>query len=143
MIYCNHYCKKKKPTDIKMKNIFFIISLLFVFAACFFSCTKDKGKLPFTSTNLCDSLQVKFSASINPIIQAKCVNQTCHMSGGTGGDFTTYNGVSAKADAPAGNGSLRKRIIGGINPPMPPGGPLLEDEQKKIDCWLKAGAPNN
>jgi len=101
------------------------------------SCKKDKGKIPITSQSFCDSLQVKYSVHIQPVIQSQCAISGCHTSGASMGDFTTYSGVKAKVD----NGSFENRVLTLSN--MPPVGPLPDSTKKKIDCWLKAGAPNN
>ncbi len=125
-----------------MKNRIF---LLLILVLCIFSCTKDKGKVSAKSKSMCDGLNVKFSTDINPIIQSKCAIPGCHGSGSSYGDFETnpHMGVSVKADAPLGNGSFRKRVIEGDPSFMPTSGPLSDLELEKIDCWLKAGAPNN
>lgn len=52
-------------------------------------------------------------------------------------------GVIAKANSPMGNNSLHNRTLLGNPSWMPSSGSLPADEQKKINCWLKAGAPNN
>jgi hypothetical protein len=121
---------------------FFLMCLICIF---YYSCTKDVAPLPGVNKNLCDSLKVKYSTDIAPIIQAKCSISGCHVPHGLGnGDFTSYAGVSLKADAPLGNGSLRKRIVNGESPPMPANPPYPTTlEIQKIDCWLKNGAPNN
>jgi len=130
--------KQQPPSLLVLCLIFFLSGIL--------SCTKNKGLLPQAKIKtLCDSLNVKFSTDINPIIQANCAVQGCHVSGGLGnGDFTTYNGISAKADAPVGNGALRKRALEGNPSWMPLGlGPLPLSQRQKIDCWLQSGAMNN
>jgi len=113
------------------------IILLFILLIQIISCKKDKGKIPITSQSFCDSLQVKYSVHIQPVIQSQCAISGCHTSGASMGDFTTYSGVKAKVD----NGSFENRVLTLSN--MPPVGPLPDSTKKKIDCWLKAGAPNN
>lgn len=113
-----------------------------MFAASYYSCTKDQGKIRDTS---CDSLLIKYLTDIQPIIQSNgCAGSiSCHFIGSKAGDFTDYAGISTKADAPLGNGSLRKRIVNGYPPVMPPSGALPDSMIKKFDCWLKDGAPDN
>jgi len=121
------------------KSILYAITfLLIVIAVSFFSCVKDIGPLPVPkSVTFCDSLNMKWSTDIQPIIQANCAISGCHSAGAYIGDFTAYAGVKAKAD----NGSLNNRVI--IQKNMPPSGPLPDSLIQKIDCWIQKGAQNN
>lgn len=117
-----------------------LICLLAVITVSHNSCIKDVGPLPqapLVSQTLCDSLDVKFSTDINPIIQLQCVNTGCHAAGGgsTGVDLSTY----ALLDT----ARIRARVLDGDPSYMPQGGALPLSDRQKIDCWLKAGAPNN
>ena len=116
-----------------------IAFLLIVVSVSYFSCVKDVGPLPQVPTQ-CDSLNVTWTTDIQPIIQTNCVNPGCHASGGSGG-VDMSQGYSQIDTA-----RIRARVLDG-NPsfmPNPPvTSPLPLSDRQKIECWLKAGAPNN
>jgi hypothetical protein len=102
----------------------------------------QQGAKDLTCTSGCDtSAAVTFSASISPILTAKCTG--CH--GGTnpqaGINLSSYAGVKAKVND--------GRLWGAINhlagfSPMPKNGSKLSDcEIAKIKKWMDAGSPNN
>lgn len=134
---------------MKMRNrkqaVLAAFGLLVAGAISLYSCVKEAGPLPKTlSKTLCDSLNVKYSTDILPIIQTQCVNPGCHDPGSainySGYDLTTYAALKSYADL----GRIRARVIdGAVNGWMPTSGPLPGSDLQKIDCWLNAGAPNN
>lgn len=89
----------------------------------------------------CETTNVSFAATVNPIIVTHC--QGCHSGGSPSGgiDLTTHGGVSGVAN----NGRLVGAITwaqGYVN--MPQGGNQLPDcEIAQIESWVDAGAPNN
>jgi hypothetical protein len=129
---------------MKRKQIFSLILIFLMITVAFYytSCTKDRAT-PSLGTN-CANVNSKYSTGIKPFVQAKCAVSGCHTSIGTGnGDFTVYEGLAAKGDAPIGNGSLRRRIVNHEPPQMPPNTSLSEEEIQEMDCWLRQGSPNN
>ena len=133
------------------RNISFLLFILSLVLIFYYSCTKDKGPLPVAPVVQapCDIATIKYSTDILPIIQANCAIPTCHVVHGLGADYSTYAGVAANADPPLGNGSIRARALNGGTSATGSGwmpkttGPLPLIDREKIDCWLKAGAPNN
>lgn len=124
-----------------------VASSLFIF-----SCYYNKGEVK--PSNVCDEViaTVSFSKDINPILTAKCANNSCHAGNNPAGNL---NLEASKAYA-----SLMKRgsgYVDTINPqssvlysalvsvtnPMPPTGPLSPCELKRIETWMKQGAKNN
>ena len=91
--------------------------------------------------NFCDTANVTFSGTVNPIIQSKCATPGCHVTGGSGtGNFTDFNAFSQQVE----NGRVLrsiKRDPAGI--PMPPSGGLRDCEVRQIELWIAAGAANN
>lgn len=126
-----------------MKKITFysIICLVGLTFISHYSCIKERGPLPKLPTapsqSFCDSADVKWSADIQPIINTNCVNPGCHAAGGgsTGVDLSTYALIDTAR--------IRARVLDGNPSYMPQAGPLPLLERQKIECWLKAGAPNN
>lgn len=124
----------------KQKNI--VLYLLLFFAISYFSCLKDKAKLPVVPVgpSICDTMRVSFSKDVQPIISSSCATSSgCHANGTVNSNFSDYNGVKGKA--PDGFNSIRDRVIDKKN--MPPGGALSDSQIQIIDCWLKKGYPNN
>jgi hypothetical protein len=96
----------------------------------------------------CDVTNVKYSASVKPIITARCTGSGCH-SGATpasGADFNTYEALRTKALEKRNNTSV---LVGAINhmagfSAMPRFAPKLSDcEIATIEAWVNAGAPDN
>jgi hypothetical protein len=87
----------------------------------------------------CSKINASYSNDIKPIIQVYCQNYGCHKSGDTNGDYTTYEGLKAKAD----NGTLNERVLRKKDMPRPDLRQMTLDDLRKIKCWLDNGAPNN
>lgn len=91
--------------------------------------------------SFCDTANVTYANTIDPIIQGKCAIPGCHVSNGDGtGDFTNFNQFSQLV---ANGRVLRsvKRLPEGIA--MPPSGALRDCEIRQIELWIAAGAQNN
>ena len=90
---------------------------------------------------VCDTLNVTYSGTIRPVIQARC--QGCH-SGATpqgGLDFSSWSVLNSVAN----DGRLAASIqhVAGV-PAMPPSGSRLSDCRiEQFLIWIDAGAPNN
>ncbi len=93
------------------------------------------------SETACDTSNVTFSATIQPILQNKCLG--CHSGGAPSGglSFSTHSGVQGVA--------LSGRLFGAVNHdtgfvPMPQGGNKLPAcEIGQIRIWVENGALNN
>lgn len=122
-----------------------IVAFLFITSLIITGCSKSNevtlsGNLA-DSTGSCDTVNMKYSVNIQPIIQANCYS--CHGNGGSQGgvNFDSYNKVKQQA----GNGLL----IGVIThangySPMPKGGAKLSDcDINKIRDWIANGSLNN
>lgn len=91
--------------------------------------------------NNCQTSNVSFSTTIQPILNASCVS--CHSGAGAsaGIRLTSHSEVSAAIDG--------GRFIGAIKhqsgfSAMPPSGPKLTDCQiSQIEAWVAQGKPNN
>lgn len=73
--------------------------------------------------------------AIVTIVTTKCVS--CHLTDNAPGNFTSPEGVKAKA------AGIKDRInrAAGAAGAMPPGGKLSEAEIATIEAWIDAGAP--
>ncbi|HRQ50449.1 MAG TPA: cytochrome c [Agriterribacter sp.] len=118
-----------------------IRSLLYIWALIFFisvlgSCSKASEDVLMPQQ--CDTVGMKYSRDILPIITANCYS--CHANGIVNGDVSLDGYANLKIQA--GNGNL----IGVIThangyPPMPDNGGKLSDcEINKIKAWIAGGA---
>jgi hypothetical protein len=91
--------------------------------------------------SFCDTTNVTYANTIDPIIQGKCAIPGCHVLHGDGtGDFTNFGQFSQLV---ASGRVLRsiKHLPNGIA--MPPSGALRACEIRKIEIWIAAGALND
>ena len=91
--------------------------------------------------NFCDSTDVRFSTTIDPIIQTNCAIPGCHVPGvPERSDLSTYDGVYAQVI----NGNLLQAIKQtGPIAAMPLNGKLSDCDINRIQIWINAGAPQN
>jgi cytochrome c553 len=91
--------------------------------------------------NSCDTVNMKYTANVLPIISANCYS--CHGNGNVSGGVSlgNYAGVKAQVD----NGNLLHVINHDAGyPAMPQGGSKLSDcNINKIRSWINHGALNN
>lgn len=101
----------------------------------------NQGALNLDCSGNCDTLNVTWSGTIQPLIQNKC--QGCHQPNNAGGgiDLSNYAGVSGAAF----DGSLLGSVQHGAYwSAMPKNSAQLPDcEIAQIRIWVDAGAPNN
>ena len=89
----------------------------------------------------CDTLDVSYAATIQPIIEDNCLN--CHSASANFGGVTLEGHTQLKQYAENG------QLLGVIRhesgfPPMPQGAPKLVDcTIQKIEKWVREGALNN
>lgn len=125
-----------------MRKIVSIASIVcFVAVAC--SKSSDTTQSPNNNGNTggCDTVNMKYTANIKPILEANCYS--CHGNGlsQNGVSLDTYSKVKQQAD----NGNLLGVITHSNGyPPMPQGRPKLSDcDINKIKDWINRGAADN
>jgi uncharacterized membrane protein len=114
-------------------------SCVLILAIIFTSCYYDKADLlnPGNSTPVnCTTVNAKFAADVNPIIQSKCSYAGCHNASAAGGvillNYNQINSNSAK---------INLRTV--VQKNMPSSGALPKADLDKIQCWINSGSPNN
>lgn len=91
-------------------------------------------------TSGCDTSNVRFATTIQPILQTNCTGCHSGASASAGINLTVYAGVKSQID----NGKLWAAINHTGPKPMPLGGNKLSDcNISKIGIWIRNGAPNN
>ncbi len=113
-----------------------LLVLTFILGVVFYGCTYDNEAELYGLGN-CDTTDVSFSATIEPIIATNCAIVGCHVPGNDRFLLTNYDEIKENVD----NGSVGRHAIRDRD--MPPDGPLPLCEIAQLDSWIKAGAPNN
>ncbi|HHJ50987.1 MAG TPA: hypothetical protein ENJ88_08830 [Phaeodactylibacter sp.] len=113
----------------------FLAGLLF-FSACYYD---NKEDLYIVEGN-CNTTDVTFSQTIQPLINDQCVS--CHKAGNANGNvlLDSYTTIKEQAD----NGRLLGSVHheGGYSA-MPPGSTLSNCSLAQLDIWVQSGAPEN
>jgi hypothetical protein len=132
---------------MKMK-IFPLPALTFAVAVMIISCSKSNeadvqnpGGTPAPGPGSCDTVNMKYTSNVLPIISSKCYG--CHGNGAINGgvELDSYSKLLVQVN----NGKL----IGVIShapgfKQMPQGGTKLSDcDINKIKSWISRGAQNN
>lgn len=103
--------------------------------------TESRNNSTGGNTGTCDTVNMKYAANVQPIIQANCYS--CHGNGQAEGGISldTYTKLKQRVD----NGTLINVITHASGfQPMPKGLPKLSDcNINKIRSWVARGAPNN
>lgn len=134
----------------RMKDVIAGLSLISVLIV---GCSKtneeaeNKGTTANTGgTAVCDTVNMKFSANIQPIISANCVS--CHNSviSNSNVRLDTYDGVKQQATRLRNSLSVLVGVTSHASgfTPMPYDRPKLSDcDVNKIKSWVDRGSPNN
>lgn len=123
-------------------RILFTLSLLFTF-----SCTYDEAAEIAPET-----IEVSYKEAIQPIMAANCYS--CHTAASTDPDkagyafLDDYEELKRYALKPSTSNSSMTKLQARIRfvefPGMPfKQAPIAESDIRKIEAWIKAGAPNN
>ena len=137
-----------------MKKIFVCLSAITLFII---GCSKTNEEAESRAstgntggtTNNCDTVNMKYAANIQPILQANCVS--CHNVNKANGGVMLDSYASVKtvaADSPP-NNATSSTLVSVIThrsgyPAMPYNRPKLSDcDINKIKAWISRNAPNN
>lgn len=127
-------------------KLFTAFSVLLLLLAGAYSCTKNSAdRLAAASggTTTCDTVDMKYTEDVVPILQANCYS--CHGTGSNSGSGGIVLEGYANLLPYATNGDLVGNITyaPGHNP-MPENAPMLPScEINTIIDWVKNGAQNN
>jgi hypothetical protein len=98
-----------------------------------------QGAENFICENACDTTNVTFSGSIQPLVSTNCAG--CHSGSSPSGtiSLTNYTEIAAIAT----NGMMMTVLTNGPTTIMPPSGALPACKVDMVRIWVDAGAPNN
>ncbi|HXS35498.1 MAG TPA: hypothetical protein VN721_02265 [Flavipsychrobacter sp.] len=120
-----------------MRKVLAILCVVLI-SSCY-----SKNKQDLYPADTCDTTNVTYSGTIQPIVAQYCALTGCHnsVSAQNGFDYTTYNGVYTAATS-----GLMLNVITYADgyPQMPLNGEKLSDcNINKIRRWINLGCPNN
>lgn len=121
------------------KRLLFSLGFLAWISLSLNSCYKDNEEDLYG--NNCQTTNVSYSSTIQPILNANCVS--CHSGAGATAGIRLSNHAEVSAAIDGG------RLIGAIKhqsgfSAMPPSGPKLSNCQiSQIEAWVAQGKPNN
>ena len=120
------------------------IAMVSVVLAALVGCTKDNAEemYPVDPGVTCDTVNVTYSATVKPVVDARCATAGCHATAApTGINLSTHSGMAAIAAS----GKLLSAINHDGNASfMPQGQSKLDDcTIAQITKWVNDGAPNN
>lgn len=119
------------------------LGIMAIVAFIFSACTNDQADEP--NAVECNLTDVSFKTDVIPVIERSCsYRSSCHGSGATNGDFTSYETLQEDLD----NGKFANRVL--QKKDMPPQY-ASEDRPKSlndaeiniIQCWADGGYQNN
>ncbi len=118
---------------------FLLVCFTIVFTSCYYD--SEEELYPGTGGGVCDTSNLTFSGTIQPILTSNC-NQ-CHSSSiASGGVITdSYQALLPHIQS----GIFRKAVNHepGASPMPQNAQKLPACELSKINAWINAGAPNN
>jgi len=124
-----------------VRKIPYILSFCFLLSLLS-GCYYDKADIVYPAATNCDTLLVKYSTTVLPVLNNSCYS--CHS-----GTAASGGGISLDNFAVLKNMATNGRLVGTIShaigfSAMPKNGSKLPDcEILKIKAWVNAGALNN
>jgi len=122
-----------------MKNLTKLLAIIFVLTLLFCGCYNDSEEdLYKFSKSGCDTTNVTYAQTVEPIIQTTC--SSCHGGTSPSGNLTlqSYSNVVSAVSTK----NLYARISSTSNP-MPPSGLMNACTIKQIKRWINMGSLNN
>jgi len=127
---------------MKKAAYFFVLMIAVVLFSC--SYKKEAIAYPATSTNFCDTFNIRYSVEITNIVNANCLS--CHANAvansiGGGRRLEGYSNLQ-----PYAAGGLLLGVVAhspGYNPMPKSGGKISDCDIAKIRTWIRNGIPNN
>ena len=102
----------------------------------------DQGASNLSCDGGCDTLNVTFAGTVQPLLTDRCVS--CHSGPSPDGGvvLSTHAGVVSAVDTRDLLAAVRQ-TGGGVSAMPPSGTPLSACQVRAIELWIEAGKPNN
>jgi hypothetical protein len=123
-----------------MKRLLISLVSLGVFMFFFVSCYYDSEEALYPDLNgSCDTSNVTFSATIQPMLSDNCYS--CHSDANSAFGGNVH--LQAAADVITNSSKIAVAIKRTGAHPMPPSGKLNACAISQFDIWVRKGTPNN
>jgi hypothetical protein len=115
---------------VKKLNLLTLLFIVVSLSACYYD---NEEQLYPNSGSTCDTVNIKYTGSIQLIINAKCATQGCHVAGSQSPDLGDYQKVVSNI--------TRVKVRAIDEKSMPAAGPLSACEINKLTAWINGGTP--
>ena len=123
-----------------MKRILISLASLTIFMFFFVSCYYDNEEALYpTLSNACDTTNVTYSGTIEPILNNNCYS--CHSDANAAFGGNVH--LQSATDVISNSSKIAVAIKRTGAFPMPPSGKLNSCAISQFDIWLRKGTPNN
>lgn len=122
-----------------IKRIVIISLLTLSLSACYYD--KADKLYPVDPNAVCDTVNLKYTLHVAPILKTNCLDKGCHTTAKPDGGYILDNFVGTKASV------NNNKLVGSLKglsgfSAMPKGYAKLSDcEITKIEAWIKRGMP--
>ena len=114
------------------ENFYFLLMTITIgLAGCYYDHEEAYFNLP------CDTEEVSFEETIQPLIVGSCAIPECHVPGSERRLLRSYAEIKKATDSYG----LHDHVV--VRRDMPPDAPLSRCDIAEIDQWVADGAPNN
>lgn len=132
---------KKLPTVLPFTNTFMINKTFFtgiilgvsMLSSCYYDNKEELYPNTYGTQITCDTTNLTYTNSIKTIIDANCASSSCHSTGGTSPDLSSYTNVTSNI--------TRVKVRAIDLKTMPASAPLSVCEINKLQAWINAGTP--
>ncbi len=121
------------------------IGILIILVFMFDGCYKDKAEKLYPGSVQCDTLNMKYSVNVSPILTGNCATSSCHTTSNKanagGYAFDSYSETMLAVP----NKKLMNSInhISGTSPMPKNGAKLPRCDINRTQAWINQGALNN
>lgn len=107
------------------------------------ACYYDKADKLYPNANTCDTSNMTFTKSVQPILKANCTDAGCHTvaNANAGIELETYSGTMLVV--PQDKLINAVKYIAGGSKNMPPTQKMTDCNINKIEAWIRRGSPEN
>ncbi len=107
------------------------------------ACYYDKADKLYPNASACDTGNMTFTKSVQPILKANCTDAGCHTvaNANAGIELETYSGTMLVVPQDKLINAVKYLTGGSKN--MPPTQKMTDCNINKIEAWIRRGSPEN